>query len=77
MTPAFSSWQDFFAMGGYASYVWLAVGCTLLALIMLLLDTVIQRQRLLAGIRQRAAREQRVRAARLNKNGSASTGEQS
>ncbi|MCK8383889.1 heme exporter protein CcmD, partial [Erwinia amylovora] len=24
MTPALSSWPDFFAMGGYAFYVWLA-----------------------------------------------------
>ncbi|PXV39990.1 heme exporter protein CcmD, partial [Salmonella enterica subsp. enterica serovar Newport] len=26
MSPAFSSWSDFFAMGGYAFFVWLAVG---------------------------------------------------
>ena len=25
MTTAFASWSDFFAMGGYAFYVWLAV----------------------------------------------------
>lgn len=25
MSPAFSSWSDFFAMGGYAFFVWLAV----------------------------------------------------
>ncbi|EAM3958497.1 heme exporter protein CcmD, partial [Salmonella enterica] len=24
MSPAFSSWSDFFAMGGYAFFVWLA-----------------------------------------------------
>ncbi|EAA6792660.1 heme exporter protein CcmD, partial [Salmonella enterica] len=23
MSPAFSSWSDFFAMGGYAFFVWL------------------------------------------------------
>ncbi len=74
MTPAFSNWQDFFAMGGYASYVWLAVGCSLLSLGGLLLFTVIQRRRLLTAIRQRQEREQRIRAAKLNKNRPTSAG---
>ena len=26
MTPAFASWSDFFAMGGYALYVWGSAG---------------------------------------------------
>ena len=29
----FDSWQEFFAMGGHALYVWLAYGATLLMLI--------------------------------------------
>ncbi|STK49569.1 heme exporter protein D (cytochrome C-type biogenesis protein) [Escherichia coli] len=29
MTPAFASWNEFFAMGGYAFFVWLAVVMTL------------------------------------------------
>lgn len=65
MTPAFSSWQAFFAMGGYAFYVWLAVACTLIALGVLVLHTVIQRQRLLADIRQRHSRERRMHAAKI------------
>ena len=28
MTPAFASWNEFFAMGGYAFFVWLAVAMT-------------------------------------------------
>ena len=28
MTPAFASWNEFFAMGGYAFFVWLAVVMT-------------------------------------------------
>ncbi|EAZ4762060.1 heme exporter protein CcmD, partial [Salmonella enterica] len=28
MRTAFSSWSDFFAMGGYAFFVWLAVAMT-------------------------------------------------
>ncbi|MFG1174283.1 heme exporter protein CcmD [Erwiniaceae bacterium CAU 1747] len=76
MTPAFSSWQDFFAMGGYARYVWLAVACALIGLCGLILSTLIQRRRLLAAIRQREAREQRIRAARLNTHRPAVTGKQ-
>lgn len=67
MTPAFSSWQDFFAMGGYAFYVWLAVACTLIALGVLILHTLIQRQHLLADIRQRQSRERRRQAAKTKK----------
>lgn len=29
----FDSWQEFFAMGGHALYVWLAYGATLLMII--------------------------------------------
>ncbi|MCE0489299.1 heme exporter protein CcmD [Pantoea sp. Mb-10] len=64
MTPAFTSWQAFFAMGGYAFYVWLAVAMTLIALVSLLLHTVVQRRRILAEVRMRHAREHRMRTAR-------------
>ena len=67
MTPAFSSWQEFFAMGRYGFYVWLAVSCTLIPLCALLLHTLLQRRRLLAEIRQRQARELRIRAAKVKK----------
>ncbi|MGE9553029.1 heme exporter protein CcmD [Erwinia amylovora] len=67
MTPAFTSWQAFFAMGGYAFYVWLAVVCTLIALGGLVVHTVIQRQQLLGEIRQRQSRERRIRAAEAKK----------
>lgn len=65
MTPAFSSWSAFFAMGGYAFYVWLAVICTLIPLGALLLHTLLQRRRLLAEIRQRQSRERRIRSAKM------------
>lgn len=67
MTPAFTSWQAFFAMGGYAFYVWLAVVCTLIALGGLVVHTVVQRQQLLGEIRQRQSRERRIRAAKAKK----------
>jgi len=65
MTPAFSSLSAFFAMGGYAFYVWLAVVCTLVPLGGLLLHTLLQRRRLLAEIRQRQSRERRIRSAKM------------
>ncbi|HAB72564.1 MAG TPA: heme exporter protein CcmD [Pantoea sp.] len=65
MTPAFSSLSAFFAMGGYAFYVWLAVICTLVPLGGLLLHTLLQRRRLLAEIGQRQSRERRIRSAKM------------
>lgn len=67
MTPAFTSWNDFFAMGGYAFYVWLAVLCTLIPLTGLVVQTLLYRRRLLAEIRQRQSRERRIRAAKTKK----------
>ncbi len=67
MTPAFSSWQAFLAMGGYAFYVWLAVACTWVSLGVLVLHSLIRHRRLLADIRQRLSRERRVRAAKIKK----------
>lgn len=75
MTPAFSSWHAFFAMGGYAFYVWLAVACTLLPLVGLTLHTLLLRRRLLAEIRQRDARERRIRAAKSKKAATEAAGE--
>ena len=76
MTPAFSSWQTFLQMGGYAFYVWLAVACTLFALGGLVLHTVLQRRSLLNDIRQRQSRERRIRAAKNRKVASEAAGEQ-
>ncbi|ECJ2787570.1 heme exporter protein CcmD [Salmonella enterica] len=60
MSPAFSSWSDFFAMGGYAFFVWLAVAMTVAPLA---LHTVLQRRAILRGVVQQRAREARMRAA--------------
>ncbi|WP_145538824.1 heme exporter protein CcmD [Yersinia kristensenii] len=63
MNPAFHSWAAFFAMGGYAFYVWLAVAATLLSLLGLWVHTLWQHKQLLADIQRREAREQRIRQA--------------
>ncbi|EAM6606243.1 heme exporter protein CcmD [Salmonella enterica] len=60
MSPAFSSWSDFFAMGGYAFFVWLAVAMTVAPLA---LHTVLQRRAILRSVAQQQAREARMRAA--------------
>lgn len=75
MMPAFVSWHAFFAMGGYAFYVWLAVVCTLISLGGLVMHTLLQRRRLLADIRQRQARERRIRAAKSKKIAAEAAGE--
>lgn len=57
--------SGFWAMGGYAVYVWSAYA---LVLVVLILDSVLPRRRqrrLLAGIRAQVAREQ-ARRARVN-----------
>ncbi|POU73610.1 heme exporter protein CcmD [Leclercia sp. LSNIH6] len=55
MNSAFASWADFFAMGGYALYVWLSVAFTLGPLALLALESWRQHRRLMRAI----AREQR------------------
>ena len=55
MNSAFTSWADFFAMGGYALYVWLSVAFTLGPLALLALDSWLQHRRVLREI----TREQR------------------
>ncbi|MGQ9883340.1 heme exporter protein CcmD [Serratia marcescens] len=67
MNAAFDSWSAFFAMGGYAFYVWLAVAATLISLLGLVAHTVWQRRQLLAEIGRRQARE-RAFAMRNNQN---------
>ena len=54
MTPAFASWNEFFAMGGYAFFVWLVV---------LVVHSVMQHRAILRGVAQQRAREARLRAA--------------
>ncbi|HHQ6625080.1 TPA: heme exporter protein CcmD [Serratia fonticola] len=67
MNAAFSSWQAFFAMGGYAFYVWLAVAVTLLSLLGLLVHTLWQRKQLLAEVSRQASRERRIRQSQQSK----------
>ncbi|MBK5072248.1 heme exporter protein CcmD [Budviciaceae bacterium CWB-B4] len=64
MTPAFSSWQEFFAMGGYGFFVWLAVAATVIPLLALVWHTRWQRKQLLTEIQRRKSREARIENAK-------------
>ncbi|MBZ0059545.1 MULTISPECIES: heme exporter protein CcmD [unclassified Leclercia] len=63
MTPAFTHWNEFFAMGGYGLYIWLAVALAWLPLAVLILHTRWQQRAILLTIRRRHARGQRMRNA--------------
>ncbi|WP_019613232.1 MULTISPECIES: heme exporter protein CcmD [Psychromonas] len=60
---AFTSIADFFAMGGYGFYVWLAYGISILSLIVLIINTMHKRKMVLKTVKQRIAREQRIKNA--------------
>jgi heme exporter protein D len=64
MSRAFANWADFFAMGGYAFYVWLAVALTVIPLLALVIHTRLQQRAILRGVERQKAREQRIRAAK-------------
>ena len=54
--------KEFFAMGGYAFYVWTSYGIALVVLVINLVSPVIQRRKLLADIARRQRREKRTTA---------------
>ncbi|WP_354623997.1 heme exporter protein CcmD [Psychromonas sp. MME2] len=60
---AFSSISDFFAMGGYAFYVWLAYGISFLALLVLIINTRAKKKKILVTVKQRLLRQQRIKDA--------------
>ncbi|MGF1762846.1 heme exporter protein CcmD [Aliivibrio kagoshimensis] len=59
----FDTLSDFFAMGGYALYVWGAFGATALALLWILVSSLLTKNRLLKEISQKIAREKRIQDA--------------
>lgn len=65
MIPAFSSWQDFWAMGGYAFYVWFSVIITFISLAGVVLHTCWQHRQIINNIARQQAREQRLQHMRV------------
>ena len=64
----FDSLSDFFAMGGYASYVWSAFGITFFAMIVLLVVSVRRGQQLLSEVQAKIDRQARIDAAKNMEN---------
>ncbi|PMH32898.1 heme exporter protein CcmD [Vibrio lentus] len=64
----FESLSDFFAMGGYASYVWSAFGITFLAMIVLLIVSVRRGKQLLTEVQAKIDRQARIDAAKNMEN---------
>lgn len=67
-----ASLQAFFAMGGYAAYVWPAYGVFFVVLLIDWLAPQLRRRRLLRELRTRMARQD-VRKERTNRTSAAST----
>lgn len=57
----FDSLSDFFNMGGYAFYVWLAYGVTFSSLAILLIQSLGKRKKVLLEIAKKAQREERLK----------------
>ncbi|WP_421332997.1 heme exporter protein CcmD [Aeromonas sp. 603607] len=64
----FASFSHFLAMGGYAFYVWLSFGLTLLCLVGIIISTRMKTRRLFNELRSKQARESRRKAARQMEN---------
>ncbi|RDS86563.1 heme exporter protein CcmD [Dyella psychrodurans] len=66
------SLQSFFAMGGYAAYVWPAYGVFFIVLLIDWLAPQLRRRRLLRELRERMARQD-ARKERANRNSATAT----
>ncbi|MGF1755375.1 heme exporter protein CcmD [Vibrio makurazakiensis] len=64
----FESLSDFFAMGGYASYVWSAFGITFLAMFILLIVSIRRGKSLLSEVQAKVDRQARIDAAKHMEN---------
>ncbi|WP_159739005.1 heme exporter protein CcmD [Vibrio atypicus] len=60
----FESLSDFFAMGGYAGYVWSAFGITFLSMLILLVVSVRRGKALLNEVQSKVDRQARIDAAK-------------
>lgn len=60
---AFDSMTDFFFMGGYGFYVWLAYSVSFLSLFILIINTTAKKKKIFRMITQRNARQQRIKDA--------------
>ncbi|HAV1831800.1 TPA: heme exporter protein CcmD [Enterobacter hormaechei subsp. steigerwaltii] len=64
MIGVFHDWRDFWLMGGYAFYVWLAVLSTVIPLCLIIGHTLWQHRALLVAVRRQRANEGRRHSSR-------------
>ncbi|WP_158770916.1 heme exporter protein CcmD [Paraglaciecola sp. L1A13] len=62
----FDNLSAFFHMGGYAFYVWLSFGVSVLALVILAVDAVRQQKVLFDAVEKEQARKIRIKAAQAS-----------
>jgi heme exporter protein D len=63
----FDSLSDFFNMGGYAFFVWLAYGVSFSSLAVLIIMSARRKRKVLTEIASKMAREARLKESRGNK----------
>ena len=64
----FETWSDFFAMGGYASYVWGGFGITYLSMAVLWFLIINRSKALMKEVRNKIKRQERIEAAKHMEN---------
>ncbi|MDG2786535.1 heme exporter protein CcmD [Vibrio parahaemolyticus] len=64
----FESLSNFFAMGGYASYVWSAFGITFLSMLILLITSLRRGDALMKEVKAKIDRQARIDAAKNMEN---------
>lgn len=52
------SWSEFFEMGGYAFFVWMSYGLTLLVIVANIVMPLIQRKQVIKRVKRAIRREQ-------------------
>lgn len=60
---AFDSFASFLDMGGYAFFVWLAYGVSLLSIAILVINTVMRTKKIKQLVKQRILRDERIKKA--------------
>lgn len=66
----FETWSDFLNMGGYGFYVWLSYGISLVATVVLIVQSVKQRKTVLQNVLREEQREARLKQANQANEGS-------
>ena len=52
------SWSEFFAMGGYAFYVWMSYGLTFLVIVLNIVMPILHRRKVISRVKRAIRREQ-------------------